>query len=153
MEGGVVPRPESPGARVSSSPWRAPVPRLSGPVARPHVREEHVGGADLRLRRGLEEGGRKAVGKTGQALIVTASAATALYGLGAVHVEGPGEVAAPPAAPAVAREGKPDVELPGGRAARVATVVVPGDAKGAVSGRSDARLDRLAADPGDGDGA
>src|ERR687888_1238323 len=132
------------GGGARSSPSLPPVPRSSGPVARPHVREEHIGGADLRPRRGLDEGGRKAVWKPGEAVIVTDPAPSALYGLGAVHVEGPGEVPAPPAAPAVPREGEPDVELPGGRAARVATVVVPGDAKGAVSGRGDARLHRLA---------
>jgi hypothetical protein len=94
-------------------------------MARPHVREKHVGGANLCLWQGLGEGGHKAVGKPGQALIVIDPAPTSLYGLGAVHVVGPGEVAAPPAAPAVAREGEPDVELPGGRAARVAAVVLP----------------------------
>src|SRR5512132_3175095 len=101
VEGGVVPGLEPPGAWVSSSPVLPPVPRSSGPVARLHVREEHVGGAALRRRRGLDEGGRKAVWKPGQALIVTDSAPHALYGLGAVHVEGPGEVHALPAAPAV----------------------------------------------------
>src|SRR4051812_41756468 len=118
-------QPEASRGWVSSSPWLAAVPRSSGPVARPHVREKHVGGANLRLRQGLGEGGHKAVGKPGQALIVTDPAPTALYGLSAVHVVGPGEVAMPRAAPAVAREGEPDVELPGGRAARVATVVLP----------------------------
>jgi hypothetical protein len=125
VEGGVVPSLKPPRGWVSSSPWLAAVPRSSGPVARPHVREKHVGGANLRLWQGLGEGGHKAVGKPGQALIVIDPAPTSLYGLGAVHVVGPGEVAAPPAAPAVAREGEPDVELPGGRAARVATVVLP----------------------------
>src|ERR671939_2113074 len=116
---------------MPSSPWLPPVPRSPGPVARPHAREEHVGGADLRPRRGLDERGRKAVWKPGQALIVTDPAPSALYRLGAVHVEGPGEVPAPPAAPAVPREREPDVEIPGGRGApRVAAVVLPGDAEG-----------------------
>jgi hypothetical protein len=60
-----VPSLEPPGAWLSSSPWLPPVPRSSAAVARPHVREEHVGGADLRPRPGLGEGGRKARGGWG----------------------------------------------------------------------------------------
>ena len=66
---------EPPGVWVSCSPWLAPVP---GPAAGPDVGEEDVGGADLRLRRALGKGGHKAVGKPGQALIVTDPAPTAL---------------------------------------------------------------------------
>ena len=61
----MVPSLEPAGAWVSSSRWLPSVPRPSRPVARAHAREEHAGGADLRARRGLGEGCRKAVWQPG----------------------------------------------------------------------------------------